>query len=253
MELIMEITKTYQEYIASLKQEVVQCRMKAILSVNKELILLYWRIGKKILEMQEKEGWGSKIIQQISKDLKAAFPDMKGLGERNLKYMRRFAYEWQDIQIVQQVAAQIPWTHNCILLDKVHAHNVRLWYINKTIENGWSRSVLALQIESKLYERQGNEAKKISNFKATLPPAQSDLAHSLMKDPYNFEFLGIGEEADEKEIEKRLEQQVTKLLSIGLMICHTVYHFYVARLKPKRGRGAYTSYVTEPETCSFKM
>ena len=208
----MEMTKTYQEYITSLKKEVVQCRMKAVLSVNKELILLYWKIGKKILEMQEKEGWGAKIVQQISKDLKSAFPDMTGLSERNLKYMRRFALEWMDFQIVQQLAAQIPWMHNCILLDKIHSQERRLWYINKTIENGWSRNVLALQIESKLYERQGNDTKKLSNFKETLPPSQSDLAQSLIKDPYNFEFLGIAEEADEKEIEKNLEQQVSKLL-----------------------------------------
>jgi hypothetical protein len=178
---------------------------------------------------------------------------MKGLGERNLVYMQTFAKAYPDFEFTQEAPAQIPWYHNQTILDKVKSYSERLWYINKTIEIGWSRSVLALQIESKLYERQGNEAKKISNFKETLPSPQSDLAHSLIKDPYNFEFLGIGEEADEKEIEKRLEQQVSKLLSIGLMICHTVYHFYVARLKPKRGRGAYTSYVTEPETCSFKM
>ena len=161
----MEMTKTYQEYITSLKKEVVQCRMKAVLSVNKELILLYWKIGKKILEMQEKEGWGAKIVQQISKDLKSAFPDMTGLSERNLVYMQTFAKAYPDFEFTQQVAAQIPWMHNCILLDKIHSQERRLWYINKTIENGWSRNVLALQIDSKLYERQGNDRKKISNFK----------------------------------------------------------------------------------------
>lgn len=145
----MFIEKTYQDYITSLKKEVIQCRMKALLSVNKELILLYWKIGKKILEMQKKEGWGAKIIQQISKDLKFEFPDMTGFGERNLKYMRKFAFEWEDFQIVHQLAAQIPWMHNCILLDKIHSPERRLWYINKTIENGWSRNVLALQMSSR--------------------------------------------------------------------------------------------------------
>ncbi|MBM3611243.1 MAG: DUF1016 domain-containing protein, partial [Alphaproteobacteria bacterium] len=208
----MEMTKTYQDYITFLKKEVVQCRMKAVLSVNKELILLYWKIGKKILEMQEKEGWGAKIVQQISKDLKSAFPDMTGLSERNLVYMQTFAKAYPDFEFTQEVPAQITWYHNQTILDKVKNQRERLWYINKTIENGWSRNVLAVQIESKLYERQGNNTKKLSNFKETLPPSQSDLAQSLMKDPYNFEFLGMAEEVDEKEIEKNLEQQVSKLL-----------------------------------------
>ncbi len=169
----MEMTKTYQEYITSLKKEVVQCRMKAVLSVNKELILLYWKIGKKILEMQEKEGWGAKIVQQISKDLKSAFPDMTGLSERNLVYMQTFAKAYPDFEFTQEMPAQITWYHNQTILDKVKNQRERLWYINKTIENGWSRNVLALQIESKLYERQGNDTKKLSNFKETLPPSQS--------------------------------------------------------------------------------
>lgn len=208
----MEIESSYQDYIASLKKEITHSRFKAALSVNKELILLYWRIGKKILEMQEKEGWGAKVVLQISRDLKSAFPDMKGLSERNLKYMRKFAYEYIDEEFVQQLAAQIPWMHNCMLLDKIKNNAGRLWYIQKTIENGWSRHVLGLQISANLYERQGSDSKKLSNFKERLPAPQSDLAHSIMKDPYNFEFLGLGGEADEREIEKSLEQQVSKLL-----------------------------------------
>ena len=208
----MEISQSYKEYISSLKQEITQSRIKAALSVNKELILLYWRIGRNILEMQKKEGWGSKIIEQVSKDLKYEFPDMKGLSIQNMSYMRQFAKEYVTIEIVQQLVGEIPWGHNIQIISKIKSYEGRLWYIQKTIENGWSRNVLALHMDGKLYERQGTETKKLSNFKDRLPAPQSDLAQSIMKDPYNFEFLGLGDEADEKEIEKKLEQQVSKLL-----------------------------------------
>lgn len=208
----MTLNISYKSYIEELKSEIVQARYKAILSVNKELILMYWRIGKKILEMQKEKGWGTKVIEQISKDLQEEFPDMKGLGQRNLVYMQTFAKTYPDYEFTQEVPAQITWYHNQTILDKAKTYEERLWYIQKTIENGWSRNVLVLQIKSRLYERQGLDAKKISNFKETLPSPQSDLAHNMMKDPYNFEFLGIGNEADEKEIEKQLEQQVSKLL-----------------------------------------
>ena len=140
---------------------------------------------------------GSKVIENLSKDLQNSFPDMKGLSVRNLKYMRKFAEVYPDFEIVQQVVAQIPWGHNVFLMDKISDSKERIWYANKILENGWSRSVLALQAESGLYNRQNNEH-KVNNFPLTLPKPQSDLACELLKDPYNFDFLTISEQAKEK-------------------------------------------------------
>ena len=142
----IENTKTYIEFLNSLKQEIQQARLKAHLAVNKELTLLYWRIGKEILERQQKLGWGSKVIEHLSSDLLHEFPEMKGLGVRNLKYMRGFAETYSDMEFVQRLAAQIPWFHNVVLMDKVKNHEERIWYIQKTIENGWSRNILGMQI-----------------------------------------------------------------------------------------------------------
>ena len=208
----MELDASYKNYISSMKEDVRKAQIKATVSVNKELILLYWRIGKQILEMQEKEKWGSKVVEKISKDLKETFPDMKGFSPRNLTYMQTFVKSYPDYEFTQQLAAQIPWFHNCLILDKLSQRDIREWYIKKTIENGWSRNVLMLQIDSQLYERQGQSEKKISNFKKSLPSPLSDLAQDMMKDPYNFEFLGLSQEVSEKEIEKSLENKVSKLL-----------------------------------------
>jgi len=134
------------------------------MAANAAMVLLYWDIGRTILERQDREGWGARVIDRLSTDLREAFPDMQGLSPRNLKYMRAFAAAWPDRAIVQQLAAQIPWFHNCILLDRVQGPADREWYIRQTIQNGWSRNILALQIESRLHGRQG---KAITNFPAT--------------------------------------------------------------------------------------
>jgi predicted nuclease of restriction endonuclease-like (RecB) superfamily len=144
----------YAEFFASLKERIRSAQAKAAFSVNRELICLYWQIGNEILSRQENEGWGAKVIDRLSRDLMHEFPEMKGFSVRNLKYMRRFAKTWHDFAFVQQVAAQIPWFHHCIILDKVAGDAEREWYIRETIRNGWSRNVLALQIESGLYQRQ---------------------------------------------------------------------------------------------------
>ncbi|MFI3300322.1 MAG: DUF1016 N-terminal domain-containing protein, partial [Candidatus Gastranaerophilales bacterium] len=134
--------------------QIKTAQIKAAMSVNSQLILLYWEIGKTILEQQENKGWGAKVIENLSKDLRTSFPNMKGLSERNLKYMRKFAQNYPDFEFVQQVVAQLPWGHNIFLLDKVNDENQRQWYIEKAIENGWSRNVMVVQIESDLYSRQ---------------------------------------------------------------------------------------------------
>ena len=188
--------------------------MRAVLAANRELTLLYWDIGQAILGRQDQEGWGAKVIDRLSRDLRRAFPDMKGLSPRNLKYMRRFGEAWPDREIVQQAAARIPWFHNCVLLEKVKDADLRLFYIHKTIENGWSRNVLVMQIEGGLYLRQG---KALTNFEARLPAPQSDLAESVLKDPYLFGFLGLEDQAQEREVEKALMRHMRDfLLELGV-------------------------------------
>ena len=210
-----DITKTYAEFLSDLKTRIAAARNQAARAVNQELILLYWDIGKSILDTQAREGWGAKVIQQISKDLAGTFPEMKGFSERNLKYMRRFADLWPDRSIVQQAAAQLPWWHNVILMDKLPIDADRQWYVQKAVENGWSRNVLVMQIESNLKGRVARDD-KTHNFSSTLPAPQSDLARDTLKDPYIFDFLSIGQEAQEREIEKALVDHIQKfLLELG--------------------------------------
>jgi predicted nuclease of restriction endonuclease-like (RecB) superfamily len=209
------IQPDYQAFIAELKERIQTAQIKAALSVNRELVLLYWQIGKAILDKQQAAGWGTKIIDTLSADLTHAFPSMKGFSPRNLGYMKKFAEAYPDLSILQQAAAKLPWTHNCLILDKVKDPETRLWYIEQTLAHGWSRNVLVHQIESNQYHRQVL-ADKTHNFVATLPVLQSDLAHQLLKDPYSFDFLTLGAEAQERDIETALIAHITQfLLELG--------------------------------------
>jgi predicted nuclease of restriction endonuclease-like (RecB) superfamily len=204
----------YADFLNGLKQRIRTAQVKAALAVNRELVLLYWQIGREIIERQQEQGWGTKVIDRLAKDLKQEFPDIKGFSRSNLKYMRAFAEAYPNAEISQQLAGQIPWFHNCVLLDKVKDPQERLWYIQQTVENGWSRNVLVMQIESQLYQRQVGA---ITNFKQTLPAPQSDLAQQLIKDPYNFDFLSLGKDAQERELEKGLVDHIRNfLLELGL-------------------------------------
>ena len=219
----------YNSALEQIKQSIQQSQRKAILSVNQVLIELYWEIGRQILRQQKREGWGTKVIQQLSKDLKQTFPNMKGLSERNLKYMRQFAQLYPDFETVQQLVAQIPWGHNCLLMNKLEQEEARIWYAQKTIENGWSRNVLAHQIDLKLFERQGNV---ISNFAETLPEPQSDLVQKALKDSYIFDFLTIEEKAKEVELEQQLVENISKFLlelGSGFAFVAQQYHLEVAK------------------------
>lgn len=203
----------YQNWIGSLKDQIKCSQLKASLSVNSELIRLYWSIGKQISEKQENSKWGSKVIEQLAKDLKQSFPDMTGFSARNLKYMRYFAESWPEFAIGQQAVAQIPWGHNILLLQKLKTIDERLWYANKTIENGWSRSVLLHQIDSNLIARQGQA---VNNFAFTLPSTTSELASQTLKDPYSFDFLKLTDKAKESDIEQGLMKHITAfLLELG--------------------------------------
>lgn len=206
-------TQDYTEFFEQLKNHVAASRYKAARAVNKELILLYHHVGTEILKRQHAHGWGAKVIDKLSKDLTSAFPEMKGFSTRNLKYMRLFAETYPHVEFVQEVLAQLTWYHNLTLLDKVKDPDVRLFYIKNAIEYGWSRSIMVIQIETGLHKRQGQA---ITNFKDKLPSPQSDLAHYTLKDPYIFDFLSIGQEAHEREVEKGLIQHMEKfLLELG--------------------------------------
>lgn len=203
----------YSEVLERIKTTVATAQIRTAVAVNRELVMLYWSIGQEILQRQDNRGWGAKVISRLSDDLRAAFPQMKGFSVRNLKYMQKFARTYPEEAKVQQLAALLPWFHNCVLLDKVKDDTERDWYVQKTLENGWSRSVLVLQIETQLYQRQGEA---ISNFTATLPNPQSDLARETFKSPYIFDFLNIGEEAHERAVEKELVEHITSfLLELG--------------------------------------
>ncbi len=201
--------ENYISFLRSLKERIRQAQIKAALAVNNELILLYWQIGREILNRQKQEGWGAKVIERLAQDLKQEFTDMSGFSPRNLKYMRALAEAYPDEQIVLRLIAQIPWGHNQTLLNKLKSYEQRLWYAQKAIENGWSRDVLTLQIETDLYARQGGA---ITNFERTLPELDSDLAQQLIKDPYNFNFLSISENAKERELEQALVERIRNFL-----------------------------------------
>ena len=204
--------KDYGQFLDHIKKDIQQSQIKAAIAVNQELILLYWRIGKSLIEKIDHEGWGTKIITTLAHDISRSFPDLTGFSVRNLNYMRRFAESYPDLNCAA-AAAQIPWGHNMVIMDKLENNDKRLWYVRKCLENGWSRSVLTMWIESHLYERAG---KAVSNFKMTLPDGQSDLAQQILKDPYNFSFLTISEKAKEQEIEQGLIGHIQHfLLELG--------------------------------------
>lgn len=210
--MIMQLS-SYQEWLKTLKQQIYRSQQRAVLAVNSELVKLYWHIGSEILQRQKDEGWGSKVIDQLSQDLCSEFPEMKGFSSRNLKYMRKFAQEWCSFEIVQQLAAQLPWSHNMILLDKLRHSDERLWYVRQAIEYGWSRNVLVHQIEAKLFHRSG---KATNNFATTLPQMQSELAQQTFKDPYLFDFLNLSPKVHERELESALTQHIMRfLLELG--------------------------------------
>lgn len=206
---IVPLPPDYGPWLADLKERIHAAQQRAALAVNRELVLLYWQIGREILARQGQEGWGTKVIERLAQDLRNAFPDMKGFSRSNLMYMRAFAEAWPDASIVQQAVGQLPWGHNLVLLTKLKTAEQRLAYAGRAIEHGWSRNVLAIHIERRLLEREG---KAVTNFDLRLAPPGSDLARESIKDPYLFDFLGIGEEAGERAIEDALVQHISRFL-----------------------------------------
>ncbi len=214
IDLLLPLNGEYEAFLRDLKVRIQSAQVRAALAVNRELVLLYWQMGRAIDEKQQLHGWGDKVLERLAADLRSAFPGVEGFSSRNLYRMRAFYRAYPDEnEIVPQVVAQIPWGHNIWLLEKVKDVEARLWYAQQTVENGWSRAILTHHIESRLYERQG---KAITNFERTLPSPQSDLAQQLLKDPYNFDFLALGKDAHEKHLEAGLVQHIREfLLELG--------------------------------------
>lgn len=199
----------YDRFVEGIKQRIRTAQVKAALAANAQLVLHYWEIGRDILANQKREGWGAKVIDRLASDLQREFPKLSGYSARNLKYMRSFAEAWSDREIVQQLGAQIPWKHNCVLLDRMKDNETRAFYIRKTIEHGWSRSVLIHQLDTNLHKRLG---KAPSNFALTLPSPQSDLAREILKDPYIFKPAPLDESATERALEKALLDRLKDFL-----------------------------------------
>jgi len=216
----------YLEIVSNIKNQIKTVQYKAMLNANHELIMLYWNIGA-IINQNRK--WGNKFIENLARDIKLEFPSVSGYSTRNLKYMSKLALEYSDSEFVQQLVAQIPWGHNIILLDKIDDIKIRRWYIEKSIENGWSRNILVHQIELDLYQRQVL-SDKVTNFDNKLVSPQSDLALQMIKDPYIFDFIQAKEKMREKEIEEELIKNITKLLlelGTGFAFLGNQYHLEI--------------------------
>lgn len=210
---ILVLPEGYADWLTQLKGDITQARRRAALAVNAELVQLYHRLGSEIQQRQEAHGWGAKVIERLARDLKDAFPEMKGWSASNLKYMRFFAQHCPDRQFGQQPADQLPWFHVVTLLTKLDSPAEREWYARQTVLQGWSRSTLELNIKSRLQQRQGSA---VTNFVTRLPAADSALAQETLKDPYLFDFLGLGHDAQERDIEDGLIRHITRfLLELG--------------------------------------
>ncbi|MDJ0355459.1 DUF1016 N-terminal domain-containing protein [Paenarthrobacter sp. PH39-S1] len=191
----------YPELLATVAHRVSAGRARVVTSVNQELLKTYWSIGSDLLERESAEGWGTKVVDRLSADIRDAFPETRGFSPRNLRYMKSFAEAWTDEAILQGSLARLPWYHQIALLEKLKDKDIRLWYAAAAIENGWSRDILVHQIGTRFRERSG---KAITNFKATLPPSDSDLAQQLTKDPYVFDFVAMTDQHNERELETQL-------------------------------------------------
>lgn len=209
------LPKGYANWLQQLKSRIRSAQVRAALSANRELVVLYWEIGKGIVERQELVGWGDAVIQRLSADLRREFPEMTGFSARNLWEMRRFYSAYRNRAILQQLVAEIPWGHNLALLHSVKSPTERLWYAQQTIANGWSRAALVHQIETGLHRRQAG-ALKANNFAHTLPARQSELVEQTLKDPYVFDFLQVRKKAKERELQSALLERLKDfLLELG--------------------------------------
>lgn len=215
----LRLDNNYKNFLTEIKKRLKSAQIRATLAANSELIKFYWELGKNLIEKQKAFKWGEHFLEQFSHDLKQAFPEMQGFSKRNLEYMRRFASLYPTLEFAKQSVSQFPWGHIIRLMQMLDNEKIREWYAAQTIKNGWSRAILEIQIESRLYERQGEISKKISNYHQHLPEVQSDLANEILKDPYNFDFLTIQGKAHERSIEDGLITHIRDF-KFSTFCCH---------------------------------
>lgn len=215
-EISLGSNSDYLKFLQKVKSHIQNSRLKAALAVNCELLTFYWGLGCMILERQRESKWGDKLINVLAHDLKATYPDSKGFSPTNLKYMRLFAEIYPDFQISQTVSGQLPWSHHVALMTHSKSDIERIWYCDKAVEEGWSFRKLVAELKKDTYHRQGVLENKTTNFKDRLPPSQSLLAQETIKDPYKFDFLTVGQDAHELEIERALVKHIKEfLLELG--------------------------------------
>jgi len=212
----LHLDNNYKNFLTGIKERLQTAQIRAAMAANHELVKFYWELGADLIEKQKAFKWGDNFLEQFSNDMREAFPEMQGFSKRNLEHMRRFASLYSKLEFAKQPVSQLPWGHIVRLMQMVSDEKTREWYAAQTIKNGWSRTILEMQVESDLYERQGKSSKKISNFDKHLPPAQSDLANEVLKDPYNFDFLTIQGKAHERAVENGLIAHIRDfLLELG--------------------------------------
>jgi len=205
---------TYPEFLEAIKSKIQQSQFSASLAVNSQLVMLYWDIGTAIQTKQSEKGWGARVIETLAMDLRRDFPGMTGFSPRNLGYMRAFSGTYPDRSFVNKVLSELAWAHNLVIMEKVSNPETRLWYTQQAVANGWSKTILLIQIESQLHRRHG---KALTNFKKNIPDPNSDLAQQMLKDPYCFDFLTLGREAVERDLERGLLNHIRQfLLELGV-------------------------------------
>jgi predicted nuclease of restriction endonuclease-like (RecB) superfamily len=209
----VQLPKDYAGILSEIKDRIRSERLRVVMAANATMVILYWDIGRMILDRQKNEGWGARVIDRLSADLRETFPDMQGLSPRNLKYMRAFAAAWPSKEIVQEPLAQIPWYHHIALLEKCRTSEERLWYARESAAHGWSHNILSIKISTRNHERQSRAA---NNFALTLPIADSDMVAQVFKDPYLFDFIGTADPRREREVEQALVDHIQRfLLELG--------------------------------------
>lgn len=229
-------TKEYTLFLERIKQDIQTAQQRAHFVVNQELILLYRRIGAEIIKRKQDLGWGSEVVQFLAADLKHAFPHMRGLSQRNLVYMQTLAKRFSEEEFTQQGVARLPWGHITHLLDKVKDYQTLCWYVQRTVENGWSRNILLTHIDNQSHLKFGNAQ---TNFALTLPSPTSDLAHELIKSEYNFTFLGLAEQVSERELESSLVEHIKDfLLELGSGFALVQFQHVLDQIKQKSKDGA---------------
>ncbi len=211
-DISLHLDKDYIHFLNGIKSRLQRAQIKAALAANSEQIRFYWETGAAILKKQTTKKWGSRFLEQLSKDMRKELPGMQGFSKRNLEHMRRFAQLYPNIDFAKQPVSQLPWGHIIRLMQKVTDDQTREWYAAKTVQHGWSRPIMVMQIESDLYERQSKNHTKTENFQQHLPQPQSDLARDMLKDPYKFDFLTIQGKANERAIENALIDHIRDFL-----------------------------------------